>query len=419
MPDGLVPGMRSRKPPLRFRGDGTFTIVQFSDTEFCRDDDEERRMAAMMERILKDEDADLAVFTGDVIASLGHPDPVEAFRRACRVPEQAGVRWAAVFGNHDSEGMVTREQLHALQLAYPLNAAKPDPPGIHGSGNYVLTVMGSGAGTAGADGDSGVDGDSGADWAARAAEAVGGYEDAGADGNAACAGRKSGQLAGRKFIGNEPGQRLNGPRGRAVCVAGFDSNSPAAALYFLDSGSYSPLEYTRMGFYDWIRRDQIDWYVSQSQGLTEDNGGVPLPSLAFFHIPLPEYNDVWDFTVCYGERNADFSCAPWINSGMFAAMIEMGDVVGTFAGHDHGHDYWGEWHGIRLSFGRTTRNGYLDRPFLPGARVIRMREGSREFESWIHLEDGTVIREQQRHEPTGRTPQIGAMGLDKIYPGAF
>ncbi|WP_127508384.1 metallophosphoesterase family protein [Paenibacillus humicus] len=369
--------MRSRKPPLRFRGDGTFTIVQFTDTEFCRDDEEERRMAAMMERILRTEDADLAVFTGDVIASLGHPDPVEAFRRACRVPEQAGVRWAAVFGNHDSEGMVTREQLHALQLAYPLNAAKPDPPGIHGSGNYVLTVMGSGAGQE-----------------SKPAVAAGGNEDEAA--------------AGAGIAGSKP-----------AVAAGGNEYEAAAALYFLDSGSYSPLEYTRMGFYDWIRRDQIDWYASQSQRLTEGNGGVPLPSLAFFHIPLPEYNDVWDFAVCYGERNADFSCAPWINSGMFAAMVEMGDVVGTFAGHDHGHDYWGDWHGIRLSFGRTTRNGYLDRPFLPGARVIRMREGSREFESWIRLEDGTVIREQQRHEPTGRTPEVGSMGLNKVYPGGI
>ncbi len=309
---------------LRFHEDGTFKIVQFTDPEFYEDSEAEREMEAMMLSILEAERPDLVVYTGDVIASAGHPDPAGAFCRACEIPERAGTPWAAVFGNHDSEGTITREQLHALQLTYPLNYAKPNPPGVHGAGNYVLSVAGS-------------------------------------DGSA------------------------------------------AAALYFLDSGSYSPLEYSRMGFYDWIRRDQIEWYAQQSYRLTDDNGGVPLPALAFFHIPLPEYNDVWDFEVCYGERY-EVICAPWINSGMFAAMIEMGDVMGTFAGHDHGNDYWGEWRGIRLCYGRTTRNAYLDRPFMPGARVISLREGERSFDTWIRLADGSAVAEQPRHEPTGRLP---------------
>jgi len=316
---------------LKYRADGTFKIVQFTDPEFSSRGEEEQRMTAMMLRILESEQPDLVVYTGDVLSSASNPDPTDAFRRACAVPESIGLPWAAVFGNHDSEGTITREQLHALQLTYPHNYAKPDPQGVHGVGNYVLTVE------------------------------------------------------------------------------GRDRRS-AAALYFLDSGSYSPLEYSRMGFYDWIRRDQIDWYARQSYRLTDGNGGAPLPSLAFFHIPLPEYRDVWDFGVCYGEKH-DVICAPWINSGMFAAMIEMGDVMGTFAGHDHGNDYWGSWGGIRLCYGRTTRNAYLDRPFATGARVISMREGEREFDTWIHLEDGTARKEQPRHEPEGRTPAIGARGM--------
>ena len=235
---------------LLFREDGTFKIVQFTDPEFATNDMEEQQMEAMMLRIIQAEQPDLVVFTGDIIASASTPDPAAAFRRACSVPERLNTPWAAVFGNHDSEGTITREQLHAMQLTYSHNYAKPDPQGVHGSGNYVLTVKGK-------------------------------------DGEA------------------------------------------ASALYFLDSGSYSPLEYSRMGFYDWVRRDQIDWYARESYRLTSCNGGTPLPSLAFFHIPLPEYNDVWDFSVCYGERNGEFCCAPWVNSGLFAAMIEMGDVMGT------------------------------------------------------------------------------------------
>ncbi|MFC5405686.1 metallophosphoesterase family protein [Cohnella soli] len=318
----------SRK--LCYKDDGTFKIVQFSDPEFSLPDDAETKMVERMIRIVEAEKPDLIVYAGDVIASAGLQDPEAAFRRACAVPESLGVPWAAIFGNHDSEGTITREQLHALQLTYPLNRARMDPPGVHGSGNYVSTV-------------------------------------AGQDGHA------------------------------------------AAALYFLDSGSYSPLEHSRMGFYDWIRRDQIEWYAGESYRLMNENDGAPLPSLAFFHIPLPEYNDVWDFGVCYGERH-DIICAPWINSGLFAAMIERGDVMGTFAGHDHGNDFWGEWHGIRLCYGRTTRDAYLGRPFAAGARVIELREGERSFDTWIRLEDGTIVRDQPRHEPEGRTSENGARG---------
>ncbi|BBH18785.1 phosphohydrolase [Paenibacillus baekrokdamisoli] len=190
--------------------------------------------------------------------------------------------------------------------------------------------------------------------------------------------------------------------GNYVVTIADQQNETAASLYFLDSGSYSPLEYSRLGFYDWIRRDQIEWYTTQSYRLTEQNGGQPLPSLAFFHIPLPEYNDIWDFTTCYGQR-MDSSCSgPWINTGFFAAMVEMGDVMGTFVGHDHGNDFWGTMHGIRLCYGRTTRNAYLKQPFLTGARVIKLRAGERSFDTWLHLEDGTVIKEQPEHRPEGR-----------------
>lgn len=83
-------------------------------------------------------------------------------------------------------------------------------------------------------------------------------------------------------------------------------------------------------------------------------------------------------------------------------MVEMGDVMGTFVGHDHGNDFWGTMHGIRLCYGRTTRNTYLNKPFLTGARVIKLRAGERSFDTWLHLEDGTVIREQPEHKPEGR-----------------
>lgn len=171
----------------------------------------------------------------------------------------------------------------------------------------------------------------------------------------------------------------------------------AASLYAFDSGGNAPPS-TGFGGYDWIRRSQIEWYVweaSQRVGLN----GEPIPSLAFFHIPLPEYNDIWDFHTCCGSKFEPVGCAK-INSGLFAAFAEMKDVIGTFAGHDHVNDYWGELHGIRLCYGRATGyNTYGREGFPRGARIISLNPGRRAFDSWIRLDDGTVVTRQEPHLP--------------------
>lgn len=312
---------------LKFRDDGTFTIVQFTDVEFIDEFDHDpdspkldKETRCLMEMVIREEQPDLIVFSGDVIASARTRDPIQSFRHAVAVAEDHQVLWAAVFGNHDSEGSVSRKQMHRVQLEHEYCVAKEDPPGVSGAGNYVLTVMN-------------------------------------------------------------------------------DQDEVAAALYFLDSGDYSPF-----GGYDWIRRDQINWYVSTSQALTEQNGGTPLPALAFFHIPLPEYSEAWEHHICYGHR-LDGKChTPMLNSGFFSAMVEMGDVMGTFVGHDHANDFCSTLHGIRLCYGRATKYvSYIDNErndyFPTGARVIKLQAGAREFDTWIRQNDGSVVHEQPVHYP--------------------
>lgn len=312
---------------LTFRDDGTFTIVQFTDVEFIDEFDYDpdspqmdKETRSLMEMVIREERPDLIVFTGDLIASARTKDPIQSFRRAVAVAEDSQVPWAAVFGNHDSEGSATRKQLHKLQLEHEYCVAKEDPPGVSGAGNYALTIMN-------------------------------------------------------------------------------DQQEAVSVLYFLDSGDYS-----RFGGYDWIRRDQINWYVETSQAFTEQNGGNPLPGLAFFHIPLPEYNEAWENQVCYGHR-LDGKChTPMVNSGFFSAMVEMGDVMGTFVGHDHANDFCSTLHGIRLCYGRATKYvSYIDNErndyFPTGARVIRLKAGKREFDTWIRENDGSVVREQPVHDP--------------------
>ncbi|MEF3311600.1 metallophosphoesterase family protein [Paenibacillus sp. GYB004] len=308
------------KRKLTFREDGTFTIAQFTDIHWIDGSEADQRTRSLMELVIREEAPDLVVFTGDVIYSGGKgcTDPFQALRDAVATAENAKIPWALVFGNHDTEGNITREQLAPAVETYEFAVSDSGPANLSGFGNFVLEVEG-----------------------------------------------RSGQTA--------------------------------AALYGLDSGEYSPLPHIKG--YNWFRRDQISWFLQQSARLTEQNKGEPLPALAFFHIPLPEYNQVWETQTCYGHKQENVCCPP-LNSGMFAAFVEAGDVMGTFCGHDHVNDYWGELHGVRLSYGRATGyNTYGREGFPRGSRLIRLREGERSFETWLRLDDGTVVLEQPEHVP--------------------
>ncbi len=125
---------------LRMRGDGTFTIVQFTDLHWNNGGERDLRTRALMERVLAAEKPDMIVLTGDIIESRRCRDPVKSFRDALSVAASSGIPWAAVFGNHDSEGNVTREQLMQAQLELPGTVAHSGPPEVEGVGNFSLRI---------------------------------------------------------------------------------------------------------------------------------------------------------------------------------------------------------------------------------------------------------------------------------------
>jgi len=169
------------------------------------------------------------------------------------------------------------------------------------------------------------------------------------------------------------------------------SEKPEALLYCMDSNSYSTLEPAVKG-YGWFKFSQIEWYRQKSREYTHKNGGKPLPALAFFHIPFPEYNLAWNDSTAMrvGEKRERVSC-PDINSGMFAAMLQCGDVMGTFAGHDHYNDYIVDYHNIALAYGRASKLVRQENPML-GGRVIVLKEGERKFDTWIREKDGKKVQ---------------------------
>ena len=175
-------------------------------------------------------------------------------------------------------------------------------------------------------------------------------------------------------------------------VVSADGHQTQWILYFLDSNAYPPEK--SLGAYDWIHVDQVDWYRRTSKSLAGQNRGRPYPALGFFHIPLPEYEQVLaDAKANLAGYRYESVCCPKINSGFFAAMLECGDIKGTFVGHDHVNDYEATLHGIRLIYGRASGfNAYGRDGFPRGGRVILIEADKDTFTTWLRLEDATRIQ---------------------------
>jgi UDP-2,3-diacylglucosamine pyrophosphatase LpxH len=302
------------KQPLKFREDGTFTIVQFTDLHIAGNPVNDNLIYDLMKMVMETEQPDFVMFTGDVIYAPMCVNPAASYRKTVMVVEETGIPWASIYGNHDAETGTTKEALMALQQSFANCYSEPGPVHLHGVGNYMLPILNA--------------------------------DD------------------------------------RVECV-----------LYCLDSGENTA---HAIGGYEWIRRDQIDWYVEHSNRMMEEQD-KRISSLMFCHIPIQEFIEVWDRETCYGQRNERVASAK-VNSGLFASLVEQGDVMGVFAGHDHTNDYWGSLHGIRLCYGRVTGDnagGAIKR----GARVIRLTAGDRDFASWIREGDGNLIKDQPEHLP--------------------
>ena len=187
---------------------------------------------------------------------------------------------------------------------------------------------------------------------------------------------------------------ISGQTNYTLSVKSSDGKRDAAVLYIFDSNSYSPIE--RVKGYDWIKHDQVAWYIEQSKAFTARNAGTPLPALAFFHIPLPEmYYATTNQNIYMVGTRKEMVCAPEINTGLASAMLSAGDVMGVFVGHDHVNDYVVDWYGILMGYGRFTGGDtvYHDIPRGNGARVIELTEDSRDIHTWIRIKGGKIINE--------------------------
>ena len=145
----------------------------------------------------------------------------------------------------------------------------------------------------------------------------------------------------------------------------------------MDSNRYNFGEYFG---YDYIKPNQIEWYENAIKYVEQQEGEL-VPSLAFFHIPFPEFSDAWDAheakssdaELLLGEKNEKV-CCPDVNSGLFQKMLDLGSTKGVFCAHDHVNDYSINYKGIVLSYGVHSTNRIYGQDDMLGGQLITLHE---------------------------------------------
>jgi len=184
---------------------------------------------------------------------------------------------------------------------------------------------------------------------------------------------------------------LSGVGANNLLVEGSSSNKPKFAIWLLDSGMYAP---KNIGGFEWLHADQISWYSRTSQEM-EKKYGAKIPGLMFLHIPVVEVADLYAKGKVVGLCHEPV-CCPKVNSGLFAAVLDRGDVKGLFFGHDHVNNFVGEWMGVTLGYVATAGKYALppdhkDAAKVKGGRVFLITESApANFSTWMRFQDGST-----------------------------
>lgn len=167
-----------------------------------------------------------------------------------------------------------------------------------------------------------------------------------------------------------------------------DKNKMVSNIWMIDSGTYNTE--TESGGYAATTKAQIEWYKAKSAELEKANG-AKIPSLMFQHIIVPE---IWDaleeceagtpgsvghdgksYKLPEGTKGelGEGPCPPNYNNGQFDAVLERGDVMAMFFGHDHTNSFELDYKGVGLintpGIGFNSYNGWNE-----GVRIITLDE---------------------------------------------
>lgn len=148
-----------------------------------------------------------------------------------------------------------------------------------------------------------------------------------------------------------------------ITVLPSEGDKPLFNIWMLDSAWYDKKEDV---CYERIKPETVEWYKKTAAQLKEQNGGEPLPSLMFLHIPLPEIENLIEPCMpdeCGAVKThkmgwcrlkpditrgvmSEYPSVLEDGAGLFDAVLECGDVKGIVSGHDHVNCFEGKYMGV-------------------------------------------------------------------------
>lgn len=168
---------------------------------------------------------------------------------------------------------------------------------------------------------------------------------------------------------------LNGPDPFTynVLVRSSDGAKDALNIYMIDSNNKA-----ESGGYAGVYANQVEWYNTKSAELKAANGGIPMPSLNFQHVPVKEIYGL--FKECdsntkdaiYSRRDGKWyvidetkaagvlgeaPCSEDFDNitGQYQAWLANGDIIGAWFAHDHVNNFAGVTDdGIRMGYNGGT-----------------------------------------------------------------
>ena len=300
---------------IRFGSDGKLKILHITDTHLKHNHNLDPTIW-MIERACDEENPDIVMLTGDIVLNCDNAEDTKKLINALmNVFDSRNIPVAVTFGNHDSEqGAMSREDLMAYYNTFSCSVSVDDGEALSGCGTYNIPVISS------------------------------------------------------------------------------DGEKVKFNLWVFDSGDYD-----EEGRYSCVKPDQIEWYKQTSDKLTADNGGEKVNSLVFQHIIVGEIYDVlqksdswksYSYKHLYNKDEyymfdpervnygtiREYPCPGYENYGQFDAMVEKGDVLAMFTGHDHTNAFGVKYKGIDIMNSLSTRYNGDSFSTSYGYRIIEVDE---------------------------------------------
>lgn len=299
---------------LRCDADGKFRVLCVSDLHADRDH-WDARLKLSLEALIRAHRPQLVFLLGDICHNeeMRDPETLRAYLAdIMELCETEHIAWAHIPGNHDREDGIPTE----VFSAFPMNLSRRGPAELSGYGTYALPI-----------------------W-------------------------------------HHDGDHTSGP---AAMLWAFDSHTGIdayAARHGIDPETFAmqnfPYSHDR---YDSVNADQTAWYYENSAEL-EKIYGRKIPGVMLMHAPVAEM-----FLIAANPTatNMEGECREGIggavlNSGLFAAAYERGDIREMIAGHDHLNNLSGTYMGIRLTEDASIGFDVYGDNDLRGGRLLTFSE---------------------------------------------